>query len=260
VSTANELLHGTCLVTDAENYTSVAESLAPTELAALMNEYYGTIFGVVQNYGGEISDTAGDSMVAVWASAEPDALARQRAAQAATAILAAVDEFNGRHPRTPLPTRIGLESGEMLLGNIGAEQRYEYRAIGDIVNTASRIQGLNQLLGTRVLVSAATLEGSADIAARDVGTFLLRGKRLPVRVLEPVAASRTTLDLAALEVFEAAMRAFRAGSWQTAHEQFAELAARFPADGPSRYFEALAGGWLRDPPASWSGAVRVTAK
>jgi adenylate cyclase len=260
VSTANELLHGTCLVTDAENYTAVAESLAPAELAALMNEYYGKVFSVVQTYGGEISDTAGDSMIAVWASTEPDAAARRRAAQAAIAILAAVDEFNGRHLQSPLPTRIGLESGEMLLGNIGAEQRYEYRAIGDIVNTASRIQGLNQLLGTRVLVSATTLEGSADVAARDVGTFLLRGKRLPVRVLEPLAASRAALDAAALQAFGGAMTAFRAGTWPVAHEKFAELAARFSADGPSRYYEALTRGWLQHPPASWSGAVRVTTK
>lgn len=260
VSTANELLHGTCLVTDAEHYTSVAESLTPAELAALMNDYYGAIFGVVQTYGGEISDTAGDSMVAVWASAEPDASARRRAAQASIAILAAVEDFNRRHPEAPLPTRIGLESGEMLLGNIGAEQRYEYRAIGDIVNTASRIQGLNQLLGTRVLLSAATLEGVPDIATRDVGTFLLRGKRLPVRVLEPLAAGRATLDAVGLEIFAVAMTAFRAGAWHEAHEQFAGLATRFPGDGPSRYFEALARGWLLHPPASWTGAVRVTAK
>jgi adenylate cyclase len=260
VSSANELLHGTCLVTDAEHYTSVAESLKPAELAALMNEYYGAIFEVVQTYGGEISDTAGDSMIAVWASAEPDAAARRRAAQAAIAIPAAVDDFNRRHPDARLPTRIGLESGEMLLGNIGAELRYEYRAIGDIVNTASRIQGLNQLLGTRVLLSAAALEGAADIAARDVGTFLLRGKRLPVRVLEPLAASRVALDAEGMAAFAAAMDAFRAASWQEAHERFAELAARFPEDGPSRYFAALAGGWQRDPPARWTGAVRVTEK
>lgn len=260
VSTANELLHGTCLVTDAEHYTSVAESLTPAELAVLMNEYYGAIFGVVRAYGGEISDTAGDSMVAVWASAEPDASARRRAAQASIAILAAVEDFNRRHPEAPLPTRVGLESGEMLLGNIGAEQRYEYRAIGDIVNTASRIQGLNQLLGTRVLLSAATLEGVADIATRDVGTFLLRGKRLPVRVLEPLAAGRAIVDAAALKTFAVAMTAFRAGAWQEAHEQFAGLATRFPGDGPSRYFEELTRGWLQSPPANWTGAVRVTAK
>ncbi len=188
-----QLLHGTCLVTDAENYTAVAERVSPAQLAALMNDYYRAIFRVVQEYGGEISDTAGDSMIAVWASSRPDALMQLRAAQASLAILHAVQEFNRAHAGSPLPTRVGLESGEMLLGNIGAEQRYEYRAVGDIVNTASRVQGLNQTLGTRVLISAATLEG-VDLPARDLGTFLLRGKRLPVRVLEPIVGSGCTLD------------------------------------------------------------------
>ena len=225
-----------------------------------MNDYYHAIFRVVQTYGGEISDTAGDSMIAVWASAEPDAGVRLRAAQASIAILDAVEEFNRAHPHAPLPTRIGLESGEMLLGNIGAEQRYEYRAIGDIVNTASRIQGLNQLLGTRVLLSAATLEGTTSLATRDVGTFLLRGKRLPVRVLEPLAASGGQFDDESLAAFAAATTSFRAGAWQEAHERFAALAARFPADGPSRYYERLAREWRQNPPSSWTGAVRLTTK
>ena len=129
----------------------------------------------------------------------------------------------------------------MLLGNIGAEQRYEYRAIGDIVNTASRIQGLNQLLGTRVLLSAATLDGTTRLRTRDVGTFLLRGKRLPVRVLEPLAASGGQLDDESLAgVRGRARRRFARGAWQEAHERFAALAARLPDDGPSRYYERLA--------------------
>jgi adenylate cyclase len=92
-----QLLHGTCLVTDAEHYTSVAERLPPEQLALLVNEYYQAIFRVVQAHGGEISDTAGDSMVAVWASSRPNADARLRAAQAAVAILAAVEGFNRAH-------------------------------------------------------------------------------------------------------------------------------------------------------------------
>jgi adenylate cyclase len=260
VGANRELLHGTCLVTDAENYTSVAERLAPAELAALMNDYYEAIFRVVQDYGGEISDTAGDSMIAVWASAEADAATRGRAAQASLAILAAVDAFNRQRPNTSLPTRVGLESGEMLLGNIGAEQRYEYRAIGDIVNTAARIQGLNQPLGTRVLISAATLEGSIELAARDVGTFVLRGKRLPVRVLEPLAAAACVFEANDLAAFATALESFRNGAWQDAHEQFAALAARHREDGPSRYYEAAARAFRQEPPAAWTGAIRLTAK
>jgi adenylate cyclase len=214
---------------------------------------------VVQAHGGEISDTAGDSMVAVWASGKPDAGARLRAARASLAILAAVEEFNRSHPDSPLPTRVGLETGEMLLGNIGGEQRYEYRAVGDIVNTASRIQGLNQLLGTRVLLSATTIAG-VDLPARDLGTFLLRGKRLPVAVLEPIDGGECALDARGIAEFAAALAAFRRGDWQTAEAGFAALAARFPDDGPSRYYDALSRAMRRDPPASWTGAVRVTAK
>ena len=253
-----QLLHGTCLVTDAEGYTSVAERLPPAELAVLVNDYYQTIFRVVQAHGGEISDMAGDSMVAVWASGRPDAGARLRAAHASLAILEAVEEFNRVHTDSPLPTRVGLESGEMLLGNIGAEQRYEYRAVGDIVNTASRIQGLNPLLGTRVLVSAATLAG-VELPARDVGTFLLRGKRLAVRVLEPTGAG-CRLDDLGLAAFAASLAAFRRGDWQEAHDGFAALSRRFPGDGPSRYYGALCLDMGRSPPATWAGAVQLTTK
>ncbi len=127
-----------------------------------MNDYYGVLFRIVEEHGGEISDTAGDSMVAVWATAEPNPDVQRRALRASIAMIEAVEAFNRQRPSAPLPTRIGLESGELVIGNIGSEQRYEYRAIGDIVNTAARIQGLNAVLGTRVLVSAATLSGSAD--------------------------------------------------------------------------------------------------
>ena len=255
----SQLLHGTCLVTDAENYTSVAERLQPAELAVLVNEYYQTICRVVEAHGGEISDTAGDSMVAVWASAKPDAGARLRAARASLAILDAVEQFNRAHADAPLPTRVGLETGEMLLGNIGGEQRYEYRAVGDIVNTASRIQGLNPLLGTRVLLSATTL-ADIDLPARDVGTFLLRGKRLPVGVFEPIAAAGCRLNDKSIEEFAAALAAFRRGDWQSAQDAFEALAARLPSDGPSRYYDAMSRAMRLDPPVSWTGVVRITAK
>ena len=96
--------------------------------------------------------------------------------------------------------------------------------------------------------------------ARDVGTFLLRGKRLPVRVLEPLAASAGGLDDEGLAAFAAALTAFRGGEWAEAHERFAALAARFPADGPTRYYEGLAREWIHAPPPAWGGAVRLTAK
>jgi adenylate cyclase len=257
---SRQLLHGTCLVTDAEQYTALAEKLGPDALAALMNDYYAVLFRIVEEYGGEISDTAGDSMVAVWATAEANSSVHARALSASVAMIEAVEAFNRQRPSTQLPTRIGLESGELVIGNIGSEQRYEYRAIGDIVNTAARIQGLNGVIGTRVLVSAATLAGSADPPTRDVGTFLLRGKRLPVSVHEPLATARVRLDTSTLATFAAALAAFRAGQWAEANEAFGALARRYSDDGPTRYYAAVSEQYLREPPAAWNGAVIVTVK
>jgi adenylate cyclase len=184
------LLQGACLCTDVESYMSVAESLDAHRLAELMDEYFGVLSRVVKEHGGFVVDAAGDALVAVWAAAGPIAESRLRACRAALGLVAAVDEFNARRaPR--LPTRIGVESGELLLGNFGPEQRVGYRAIGDIVNTASRLEGLNKVLGTRVLVSAATLAGTSELAARDLGAFLLRGKSAPLRVQELLDAAES---------------------------------------------------------------------
>jgi adenylate cyclase len=196
-------------------------------------------------------------MVAVWASAAPDAAMRGRAAEASLALLAAVDEFNERQRGWRLPTRVGLESGELLLGNVGAEQRYEYRAIGDIVNTASRIQGLNQLLGTRVLLSSGALAGTG-LRVRELGTFLVRGKTFPVTVHEPFGPREP--DEQAKAIFAEALAAFRRGDWSAAERLFAGLAARDAGDGPSRYYRALAERYRAEPPAAWSGVVNVLGK
>ena len=177
------LLQGACLCTDVESYMTVAETMDAHELADLMEDYFGVLARVVKEHGGFVVDAAGDALVAVWAATGPLAESRLNACRAALGVVVAVDEFNSRRA-PPLPTRVGVESGELLLGNFGPEQRVGYRAIGDIVNTASRLEGLNKILGTRVLVSAATLAGNSELAARDLGSFLLRGKSTPLRVLE----------------------------------------------------------------------------
>jgi adenylate cyclase len=251
------------LFTDAEEYTSVSEALGPEDLASLMNDYYKVMFGVVTEHGGLVADTSGDSMVAIWATAEPNAESRGRACRAALAIVDAVAKFNEHRGAQQLPTRVGLESGELLLGNIGAEQRFEYRAIGDIVNTASRLQGLNKVLGTRVLVSEATISDVQELITRRVGTFLLRGKRAPVRVYEPLGTRSgdpkdPNEELAA--IFAVALEHFDRGDWLEANRRFAALLGRFPNDGPSSYYTALTAEYVAAPPAQWAGAVSIATK
>ena len=258
---SRQLLHGTCLFTDAEEYTTVSEALRPEELAGLMNDYYQAMFRVVERHGGMVSDTSGDSMVALWATTTPDSTSRIKACRAALEIVEAVAEFNLGRGGSQLPTRVGLESGEVLLGNIGAEQRFEYRAIGDIVNTASRLQGLNRLLRTRVLVSAATVAGAPGLVTRNVGVFLLRGKKTPIRVHEPLgfadAVRGETEELAAS--FAAALDQFEKERWADAERAFAHILERFPADGPTAYYVDVCADY-RTRPNPWGGAISITVK
>jgi adenylate cyclase len=255
-----QLLYGTCLFTDAEEYTTVSEALGPDDLAALMNDYYRVMFRVVERYGGIVSDTSGDSMVAVWTAASPDASLRAKACHAAPAILEAVAEFNRGRGGLQLPTRVGLESGRVLLGNIGAEQRFEYRAIGDIVNTASRLQGLNRLLKTRVLMSEATIAGVPDIPTRDVGMFLLRGKKTPIRVHEPLVFDDHPGEHAPmLAAFAAALEQFELQRWADAQRAFTDIVTRYPADGPSAFYVGLSAEYQREP-RPWSGAISIAVK
>ena len=187
VRAANQLVYGTCLSTDAHEYTTLSETMEPAELGAFMNRYYAVLFEPVKRHGGLVQDVVGDSMLAIWATTEPDASLRNRACLAALDIASAVDRFNAESGRLALPTRLGLHSGRLLLGSVGAMDHYEYRAVGDIVNTATRLEGLSKHLGTRVLVSAEVLEGLEGLLARELGAFLLAGKSRPVIVHELMA-------------------------------------------------------------------------
>ena len=179
-----ELLHGTCMATDAEQYTRLAETLSPDELATLMNAYYAVMFAEVEKCGGVVTDVVGDSMMAIWAMSQPDSQTRARACAGALAVAAAVERFNAQPGRPQLPTRIGLHSGTIRLGTIGGAGHLEFRAVGDIVNTASRIEGLNKQLGTRILVSGDTLAETDGLRTRELGTFLLAGKSTPLVIHE----------------------------------------------------------------------------
>jgi adenylate cyclase len=176
---------GVCLITDAQGYTSVAEKIPSDQLVDLINDYLEVVISEIRRRGGEVSDIKGDSVMAFWASREDDRDIRASACRALVDIHAAVEHWNldNRHG-VQLPTRIGVHCGAMTLARVGAADHYEQRAVGDIVNTASRLEQLSKQLGTRLLVSADTIDGIDDLVTRDLGEFTLKGRVAPVRVHE----------------------------------------------------------------------------
>lgn len=260
---AGEIMYGICLATDAEQYTQLAESTDPQALGKFMNDYYEVLFGPVRAHGGIISDVIGDAMLAIWSGHQPDAQLREQACAAAVQIQQAVEAFNAEYPGPPLPTRIGVHAGTLLMGHVGALDHYEYRAVGDIVNTASRIQGMNKQLGTRVMVSGATLEGLEGWSARPLGRFRMAGKREPVPLYELLGRSHE-VD-AALHArcarFTEALTAYQEQRWQEAAAGFNAILDEEPDDGPSNFYLRECRQCLEQPPQEgWTGVVQMSKK
>ena len=258
-----ELLHGTCMATDAEQYTRLAETLSPEELATLMNAYYAAMFAEVEKCGGVVTDVVGDSMMAIWAVAKPDSESPRARLRRCTGGRRSVERFNAVPGRPQLPTRIGLHTGPIRLGNIGGAGRMEFRAVGDIVNTASRIESLNKQLGTRILVSGETLAETEGLLSRELGTFLLAGKATPLVIHEllDADASGDALLHDRHARFATALSAFRAARWQVAADGFDSLHREQPDDGPVRFYAELCARYLANGPDSFeNGAIRMPGK
>jgi len=262
ITETGQTVHGIVLATDAEQYTTLAEQLEPAQLHDLMNRYYETLFSPIRQAGGVISDVVGDAALAIWTSAKPDKHQRQQACQAALDIQHAVDQLNQTHTAHALPTRLGLHFGEVVMGHVGAVDHYEYRAVGDIVNTASRIEGLNKQLGTRIIVSAQVLDDLDDFITRELGRFLLKGKRQPLTLYELVDRKTEHHDDVKnnFVVFQTALHAFQTQNWQAAADSFKQFILAYGEDGPSRYYLSLIQQYSTHTPPEWDGVIELSQK
>lgn len=182
VRLGGQMVNATMLFADIRGFTTISEQLTPEAVVDLLNRYFATVEPVIQEHGGWINKFGGDSLLAVFGAPVPHEDHAQRALRAAVGIRAALRAFNQAQTAAgepPVHIGIGIHSGEILAGNVGSPARMEYTVIGDVVNVASRIDGLNKDWGTDILVSAdawaaARLEG--QVAVRAMPPVALKGK------------------------------------------------------------------------------------
>jgi adenylate cyclase len=259
----DQLVYGTCLATDAERYTSLSESLDPQELGRFMNRYYEMVFAPVKRHRGAVSNVIGDSMLAIWVSTNPETTQKNRACLAALEIASSIREADGPVSDAKLPTRIGLHSGRILLGNLGAGDHYEYRPVGDIVNTTTRIEGLNKHLGTRILASDEVVGKLGDFLTREIGSFRFAGKSTPVVVHELLCRKEAADErlVGFCGKFADGIESFRRRSFENAMKIFGETARWAGGDGPSEFYLRLCGEYLQHPPGEpWDRAIQMDRK
>jgi adenylate cyclase len=260
IKVGGQTVYGTCLYTDAKQYTKMAEQMEPEELGDFMNRYYATLFEPVRRHGGIVSNVIGDSMMALWISSKPESTIETMACLAALDIDKAIHTLNRSSETMTLPTRISIHSGRLFMGNIGAMDHYEYRPIGDIVNTTTRIEGLHRFLGTRILVSKDVISKLTLFQTRNLGTFLLAGKSKPIVIHELVSTigEATERQKRACGFFSEALDLFNSRQWRRGRESFQEYVRTFGDDEPSAFYTKLCAAYEKDPPADlWNGEIHV---
>ena len=258
----------TVLFSDIRGFTSISETLDPEALVSLLNEFFTPMTRLVLENGGTLDKYMGDALMAFFGAplAHPD-----HAARACRATLAMREELvrlnEGWHrdgklpPHLTLGIGIGLNSGEMSVGNVGSEVIFGYTVIGDNVNLGSRIEGLNKDYGTQILVSEHTARAAGDgFLFRELDWVRVKGKQKPVGIHELLDAAPGSPDQAGrAALFASGLAAYRAQDFAGAAALFADLADRL-GDGPGRIFHERCRHYQEDPPsADWDGVeVRKT--
>lgn len=243
-----------CVSTDVQGYTRFAEGLAPLELQRQLNRYFAALSPAVVNNGGRVSDIVGDSMLAVWTSEQlSPAQLCQQACQAAWEIVVAAEQGE-----VPLKTRVGVYSGMATLGSVGGEGHYEYRVVGDVVNTSTRLQELNKRLGTQVLLVREIAQYLPTFTCRALGYFRLPGKQQAAEVLELCAVTNANAaEQTRLQLFDSALRAFQQGQWGVTLGLLQIYQQTYGADQASEFYRQWAEQYQQQPPLQWDGALEL---
>jgi adenylate cyclase len=192
------------------------------------------IYGVVCN----VKEFRADGSMCAWTSSQPDAAVRSRACLAALEALTAIERFSEHNAPLRLGVRLGLHAGRVFVGPAGGGGRFTFSIVGDIANTAARIEALNKQLGTRLLAEAEVVAGLDDVLVRPLGEFRLAGKHGVVSVVEimGLAQSASVSQLSLCGRFPAAIQAVRERRWVDAAACFEAILRDHPGDGPSRFY------------------------
>jgi adenylate cyclase len=256
----------TILFMDLANFTQIAEQLGD-DVIGFLGEYLDEMSIVIQAAGGTIDKYIGDGIMAFWGAPLPVDAPALRACRAALACRARLAELRAGRPAAGMPAlraRIGLNTGRVLVGNVGSRDRLNYTAIGDPVNVASRLEALNKTYGTEIIIGQPTYEAVRDaVVVRPLDRVAVYGRETGLETFEllGLAGDVPAQDLAWLRAYEDARGAMRARDWDRAIELFACVIAARGGDPVSDVQIARARGYkAKPPPPDWDGLVIMETK
>ena len=253
----------TVFFSDIRDFTSISEQLDPDQLSTLMNEYLTIMSDIVLANNGTVDKFIGDAIMAMWGAPLNDEEHAVNAMRASLRMVATLKELQVSWKKRNLPVidiGIGLNSGEMRVGNFGSTQRFDYTVIGDNVNLASRLEGLNKTYGTNVLISATTRKELGEkFICRPIDIVRVKGKEKPVKIYEPLAESggETSVEN---DLFEQAFHHYQARRFVEAKTILTRLQRESPSRLYDLYLQRVTGFIASPPPPDWDGVCTFKTK
>ena len=245
----------TLLFSDLAGFTSMSEKLPPEAVARVINLYLTEVTRLIIASGGTVDKFIGDAVMAFWGAPLDDPHHASHGVETAIAMQRAMDRLQPQFAALGagvVALRIGVHSGPAIVGNMGSEERFDYTALGDTVNLAARLEGVNKTYGTRILLSAASAAAFTNpCSLRPVDRVRVKGKELPVDIFTPCD------DANLIALTERAMAAYRAGDWSGARSAWQRLCADYPDDTLAPVFLGRIDAFARDVPPAWDGSVAL---
>ena len=236
-SDANKVIYSVCLATDMAGFSTIAEGMAPGELARFLNNYFDAMAAPLHDNGVDVTEFRADAIMCAWTGSEQDPNVRLNALRAALDSRKAIELFKANNAQLQSAgLRIGLEAGNVYVGHAGGGGHFAYSIVGDAANTASRLESLNKHLGTTIITSSAVVAGFENqLAIRRLGDFQLKGKNEPLPVVEIISDrdSASSDDWRLIELFSTALDVFHRGEWHEAKEKFQAVLDIFANDQAS---------------------------
>ncbi len=257
----------TVFFTDIADFTGLSEKLKPTALVAHLNEYLDRMSRVILNHHGTLDKFVGDAIIAFWGAPIEQPRHAEKACLAALDYMEELKKLQTEWKKAKkilLEARIGIHTGEMIVGNVGSSKRFDYTVIGDAVNLGARLEGANKYYGTSILISGATYRAAkSKIEVREIDLITLKGKTKPVRAYELLARkgklSKEQKEL--VSVSAKGLAAYRAQKWTEAEKHFRETLKLDKNDGPSKtYLVRIKELKKAKLPKNWDGVYQLKEK
>ncbi len=258
----------TIMFTDLQGFTAISESVEPKKLVDLLSNYFDGMTEILFKHGGTLDKYVGDAIMAFWNAPANQSDHAERSALAALDMIEFTEQASRMFQSNGNPelrTRIGINTGKAIVGNVGSNKRFNYTVMGDVVNLAARLESVNKQYGTFLTISESTYELVRDkVHARKLDVVRVKGKTQPVAIYELIGKKEKPLDSKLGQVIKAyyeGLEAYNRRHWETAIHHFIAALQIDPNDGPSKvYLERCRS--LRDnpPKKDWDGVFNLLSK